>query len=140
MQFFSKLYLYIHFVIFQALDLKVTLIKLCEFLTYMQDILHYPIPNNNCVDNDQLQQDIILVMEMCLNQLLEKCEISFMISERVLIRSINKYFECTLLITKNQIFMKDQYDKTLSFIKTLKLKVLQMQRNSKLESLVYIPI
>jgi len=106
----------------------------------MQDILHYPIPNNNCVDNDQLQQDIILVMEMCLNQLLEKCEISFMISERVLIRSINKYFECTLLITKNQIFMKDQYDKTLSFIKTLKLKVLQMQRNSKLESLVYIPI
>lgn len=90
----------------------------------MKDILNYPIPNKNCVVGDELQQDIVLVMEKCLNQLLEKLgAVKFLVAQSLLGTSINKYLECTLLITGNQIFMKDQYEKIMRFDKMLKYQV-----------------
>lgn len=108
--------------------MEVTPNELCEIMTYMRDILHYPIPNRNCVVGDQLQQDIVLVMEKCLNQLLEKLNASRLITQSLLSSSINKYLECTLLITGNQIFMKHQYERTLSFAETLKHKIQRMPK------------
>lgn len=113
-----------------ALDLEVTPNELCEFMSYMRDILHYPIPNKNCVVGDQLQQDIVLVMEKLLNQLLEKLGmVRSLIAQSLLGMSINKYLECILLIIGNQTFMKQQIDKSLLFAETLKYKVQRMPRN-----------
>lgn len=111
------------------MDLEVTQNELCEFITYMMDILHYPIPNKNCVVGDKLQQDIVLVMEKCLNQLLEKINtVNIFVTQSLLGTSINKYLECCSLITKNQIFMKDQYDKTMIYSQTLKHKIHQISK------------
>ncbi|XP_060873301.1 protein Smaug homolog 2-like [Metopolophium dirhodum] len=113
-----------------VLDLEVTPNELCEFMSYMRDILHYPIPNKNCVVGDQLQQDIVLVMEKLLNQLLEKLgKIRSLVAQSLLGMSINKYLECTLLIFGNQTFMKHQIDKTLMFAETLKCRVHRIPRN-----------
>jgi len=99
-------------------------------MLYMRDILHYPIPNKNCVVGDQLQQDIVLVMEKLLNQLLEKLgKIRSLAAQSLLGMSINKYLECTLLIFGNQTFMKHQIDKTLMFAETLKCRVRRIPRN-----------
>jgi len=115
------------------LDLEVTPNELCEFITYMKDILNYPIPNKNCIVGNELQQDIVLVMEKCLNQLLEKLgAVKFLVAQSLLGTSINKYLECTLLITGNQMFMRDQYEKTLVFGKTLMYQVQQMPKVFKL--------
>lgn len=112
------------------MDLEVTQIELCEFLTYMIGILHYPIPNKNCIVGDKLQQDIVLVMEKCLNQLFEKIDIVNIVpTQSLLCTSINKYFECCVLITGNQIFMKDQYDKTMNYSQALKQKIRQMSKH-----------
>ncbi|CAI6368371.1 unnamed protein product [Macrosiphum euphorbiae] len=113
-----------------ALDLEVTPNELCEFMSYMQNILHYPIPNKNCVVGDQLQQEIVLVMEKLLNQLLEKLgKIRSLAAQSLLGMSINKYLECTLLILGNQTFMKQQIDKTSMFAETLKCRVHRIPRN-----------
>jgi len=112
------------------LDLDVTPNELCELMSYMRDILHYPIPNKNCVVGDQLQQDIVHVMEKLLNQLLEKLGLnSFLVAQSLLGMSINKYLECTLLIIGNQTFMKHQIEKTLMFADTLKYKVHRIPKN-----------
>jgi len=96
----------------------------------MRDILHYPIPNKNCVVGDQLQQDIILVMEKFLNQLIEKLIADrFLIPQSLLGTSINKYLECIVLITGNQIFMKDQYDRSMLFAETLKYTVKKIPKH-----------
>lgn len=96
----------------------------------MQDILHYPIPNKNCVVGDQIQQDIVFIMEKYLNHLLEKLDtIRFLIAQSLLGVCINKYLECSMLIRSNQIFMKEQIDKTLCYAETLKYKVQKMHRN-----------
>ncbi|CAI6360720.1 unnamed protein product [Macrosiphum euphorbiae] len=113
-----------------ALDLEVTPNELCEFMSYMRDILHYPIPNKNCVVGDQLQQDIVLVMEKLLNQLLEKLgKIRSLAAQSLLGMSINKYLECTLLILGNQTFMKQQIDQTSMFAETLRCRVHRIPRN-----------
>lgn len=112
------------------MDLEVTQNELCEFISYMLEILHYPIPNKNCIVGDKLQQDIVLVMEKCLNQLFEKLDTVMVLDPQSLLgTSINKYLECCLLITENQIFMKDQYDKTIIYSQTLKQKIRQMYKN-----------
>lgn len=104
--------------------------ELCEYTTYMRDILHYPIPNKNCVVGDQLQQDIACVLEKLLNQLLEKLgAIKFLVAQSITGTTINKFLECTLLITSNQVFMREQVDKSIIFAKMLKDKVRQMQKN-----------
>lgn len=104
--------------------------ELCEIITYMRDILHYPIPNKNCVVGDQIQEDIVLIMEKYLNQLLEKLSTTrILISQSLLGTSINKYLECSMLITGNQVFMKHQVERTLVFVETLKYKVNHMRRN-----------
>lgn len=96
----------------------------------MRDILHYPIPNKNCVVGDQLQQDIILIMEKSLNQLLEKLyETKYLIAHSLIGTSINKYLECTLLIIGNQIFMKHQIDRIVFFTEKLKNVVHKMPKN-----------
>lgn len=111
--------------------MEVTLKELCDLITYMRDILNYPIPNKNCVVGNQLQQDIVCVMEKLLNQLLEKLSVSTtFISESLLGTSINTFLECTLLITGNQVFTKQQVDQILIFAKMLKFKVHQIPRNS----------
>lgn len=114
----------------QALDLIVTPSELYEFIIYMRDILHYPIPNKNIIAGNQLQQNIVLVMEKCLNQLQKQLiTANSFADQRSLMPSVNKYLECTLLITKNQLFTKEQYEKTLYFSEILKHKVQQMQKN-----------
>lgn len=104
--------------------------ELCEYMTYMCDILHYPIPNKNCVVGDQLQQDIILIMEKSLNQILEHLyKTKFLVAQSLIGTSINKYIECTLLITNNQIFMKHQNDKIVFFGEKLKNVVHRIPKN-----------
>lgn len=96
----------------------------------MLDILHYPIPNKNCVVGDQLQQDIILIMEKSLNQIIEKLyDTNYLVANSLLGTSINKYLECTLLITSNQIFMKHQIDKIVLFTEKLKNVIYKMPKN-----------
>lgn len=96
----------------------------------MKDILHYPLPNKNIIAGSQLQQNIVLVMEKCLDQLQKQLNnANSYAAQRSLTPSVNKYLECTLLITKNQLFTKEQYEKTLYFSKILKCKVQQMQKN-----------
>lgn len=76
---------------------------------------------------DQLQQDIILVMRKLLYQILEELDgTRCFVAHSLLGTSINKYLECSILIKGNKTFMKDQVDKTLVFVKTLKNKVHQM--------------
>lgn len=96
----------------------------------MRDILHYPIPNKHCIVGDQIQEDIVTVMEKCLHHLLEKLKVTkTLISQSLLGTSINKFMECTMLITSNQIFMKNQFDRTQVLAETLKYKVNHMPRN-----------
>jgi hypothetical protein len=96
----------------------------------MRDILHYPIPNKNCVVGDQLQQDIVLIMEKALNQVLEKLAASrILISLSLLGTTINKYLECSLLIIGNQTFMRHQIEKTTLLAETLKFKVNNVKKN-----------
>lgn len=105
--------------------------ELCEFINYMFVILHYPMPNDNCVVGDELQQDIILVMEKFMNQLLEKLgAIEYFSAHSLLGASINKYLECALLIEGNQFFVKKQVEKTTNLAETLRYKVKQMSMNS----------
>lgn len=106
------------------MDLEVTQNELCEYLSYMQHILYYPIPNHNCVVGHQLQQDIATVMEKCLNQLLEKLNAAkFLVVHSLLGTSINKYLACTLLVAENQLFTQHQIDQIICCAKTLKSKV-----------------
>lgn len=115
---------------FQALNLEVNPRKLYEIISYMQDILHYPIPNKNCVVGDQLQQDIVFIMEKYFNRLLEKLNsIRFLVAQSLLGFCINKYLECLMLIKDNQIFMKEHVEKILCFAQTLKHKIKQKHRN-----------
>jgi len=69
-------------------------------------------------------------MEKCLKLLLEKLNATkYLTAYSLLGASINKYLECILLIFGNQIFMKEQIDKTVIFDRTLKHKVHQMRKN-----------
>lgn len=96
----------------------------------MRDILHYPIPNKNCIAGDQLQENIVIVMEKCLNHLIEKLRLTkILISQSLLGTSINRFIECTMLITSNQMFMKNQFDRTQVLAEMLKYKVNHMPRN-----------
>ena len=106
------------------MDLAVTPSELGEYITYVQDILIYPIPNKNCIIGDQLQQDIMLIMKKLLYQLLEKLSKNkkFFINS-LLGRSINKYLNCTSIISKNQAFTNDQVEETIMFAEMLKNKV-----------------
>lgn len=113
------------------MDLDVTDNELCEFINYMYVILHYPIPNKNCIIGDELQQDIILVMEKFMKQLLEKLGVIESFSAHSLLgASINKYLECALLIVGNQFFVKKQIEKTTNLAETIRFKVKQMSMNS----------
>lgn len=108
----------------------VTTSELYEFLVYMKDILHYPIPNKNIIAGTELQQNIMLVMEKCLDQLQKQLNnADSYTAQRSLTPPVNKYLECTLLITNNQLFTKEQYEKTLYFSEILKHKVQQLQKN-----------
>jgi len=96
----------------------------------MRDILHYPIPNKNCVVDDQLQQDIVLVMGKLLNQLLEKLSlIHYLVAQSLVGMSINKYLESIVLIIGNQTFTQLQIDTALMFAETLKYKVYRIPKN-----------
>lgn len=91
-------------------------------------MLHYPIPNKHCGVGVQLQQDIVLVMEKALYHLQRKLNASnSFASLRLLRSSVNGFLECTLLITKSHVFMKDQCEKILIFAETLKYSVQKKQ-------------
>lgn len=95
----------------------------------MEHILYFPIPNKNCTDGHQIQQGIVLVMEKLFYQLIAKLgTIKSGVANSLIGSSVNKYLECTILITKNQIFMRNQIEKTLYFARTLKYKVCFMNR------------
>lgn len=112
------------------MDLEVTPNEICESMSYMRDILHYPLPNKHCVAGHELQEDIILVMEKSLNLLLEKLDkTKELVAQSLLGTSINKYLECIVLIGSNQTFLKEQIDRTAIFDSTLKNKVYKMPRN-----------
>ncbi|XP_050537935.1 uncharacterized protein LOC126903641 [Daktulosphaira vitifoliae] len=113
-----------------AYDLDVSATEMSDHLLYMRDILHYPIPNKNCVVGEEIQEDIILVMEKMLNCLLETLRFTkTLISQSLTGTSINKYLECCLLISSNATFKGSQVEKINFFSKSLKTKVLQTQRN-----------
>lgn len=112
------------------MDVEITTMELCEFMTYMQDILHYPIPNRHCAVGDDVQRNIILVMEKSLNVLQRKIYKTKQLTAQSLLGfSIKKYLECTLLIGSNRVFMKDQIVKTLVFAHNLKEMAYKVPRN-----------
>lgn len=99
-------------------------------MTYMEDILHYPIPNKHCVVGHQLQDDIYNVMEKCLIVLLKKIdETEFIQALSFLGKSIKKYMECVILITGNQTFMRYHVEMMSVNGDILKDKVRKMHRD-----------
>jgi len=105
------------------MDLEVTPIKLCEYITYIQDILVCPIPNNYCITGDRIQKDIMIIMKKSLYQILDKLSENkrFLINS-LLGTSINKYLNCTSIISKNLAFTNDQVEETIIFAEMLKNK------------------
>jgi len=104
--------------------------NMSKYIKYMRIILHYPIPNKNCVIDDQLQKDIITVMDKYLNHLMKILDtVRFLSAESQLGNIINKYLECILLIKGNQTFKDHQIDLLSLFEDVLKNKVLRMQRD-----------
>lgn len=104
--------------------------QLNEFILTMRELLELPIPNKHCVDNVDLQDDLVLVMRKCLYQLLKELGATkFLVSASFLGTSINKYLECVAMIVSNQLFMKDQVDSTVLYAETLKEKVMTMPRD-----------
>lgn len=80
--------------------------------------------------DDQLQQDIVLIMEKSLIQLIEKLYITkYLVANSLLGTSVNKYLECTMLISANQIFMSHQISRIVFFSEKLKNVVHQMPKN-----------
>ncbi|XP_050419786.1 uncharacterized protein LOC126832834 [Adelges cooleyi] len=113
-----------------AFDLEVTSTELCEHLSYMRDILHYPVPNKNCVVGDELQRDIVHVMEKILHLLVVTLRAMKTLNGHSLAgTSINKYLECCMLISGNSTFMADQVEKITVFSKLLKNKVVNSRRD-----------
>ncbi|XP_060860226.1 uncharacterized protein LOC132937426 [Metopolophium dirhodum] len=113
-----------------ALDLDVDLDNMSKYMQYMRMILHYPIPNKNCVIDEQLQKDIITIMDKYLNQLMKILgTVGFLTAESQLGNIINKYLECILLINGNQTFKDHQIDLLCFFEDVLKNKVLHMRRD-----------
>lgn len=114
----------------QALDLDVDLDNMSKYMQYIRMILHYPIPNKNCVVDEQLQKDIITVMDKYLNHLMKILSTArFLSAESQLGNIINKYLECILLINGNQTFKDHQIDLLCIFEDVLKNKVLLMRRD-----------
>ncbi|XP_025193421.1 uncharacterized protein LOC112593272 [Melanaphis sacchari] len=106
------------------LDLEVTPNELWEYITCVHDILFSPIPNKNCMIDDKLQEDIILIMQKLLYQLYDKISGKgkyFIHSQFGM--SINKYLRCTFLISMNEAFTNNQVEKTIIFAEMLKNKV-----------------
>lgn len=104
--------------------------NMSKYIKYMRMILHYPIPNKNCVVDEQLQKDIITVMDKYLNHLMKILDtVRFLSAESQLGNVINKYLECILLINGNQTFKDHQIDLLSIFEDVLKNKVLRMQRD-----------
>lgn len=99
-------------------------------MTYMRNILHYPIPNKNCVVDEQLQRDIINIMDKYLNHLIKMLDkVRFLAANSKLGNIINKYLECILLINGNQTFINHHINLLCIFEEVLKNKVLNMHRD-----------
>lgn len=114
----------------QALDCKVDLDNMSKYITYMRKILHYPIPNKNCVINEQLQQDIIDIMDKYMNHLMKILDtVDFLAAKSKLGVIINKYLECISLINGNQTFTNHHINLLCIFEEVLKNKVLNMHRD-----------
>lgn len=87
----------------------------------MKDILHYPLPNMNCVVDDQLQQDIVLIVDKSLCQFIGKLGATrYPIANSLLGTAINNFFESIYLITTNKMFTKHQIDKVIFVAELLK--------------------
>lgn len=114
-----------NFIVLQVLDSEVTHNELYEIIIQIRNMLHYPIPNKHCAVGDELQQDIVLVMGKLFYHLQSKLNASYSLAGLNLVRSsVNRFLECTsLLITKNQMFYKEQFDQILIFDKNLKYNV-----------------
>ncbi|XP_025198147.1 uncharacterized protein LOC112596601 [Melanaphis sacchari] len=113
-----------------ALESNVNLDNMSKFITYMRKILHYPIPNKNCVIDEQLQQDIITVMDKFMDHLMKKLDtVEFLAAKSQLGVIINKYLECISLINGNQTFIDHHINLLYIFDDVLKNKVLNMHRD-----------
>eukprot|EP00102_Acyrthosiphon_pisum_P022631 XP_016659841.1 PREDICTED: uncharacterized protein LOC107883736 [Acyrthosiphon pisum] len=104
-----------------TLDLEVSQIDLFKHITFVQDILVCPIPNNDCINGGQIQQTIMLIMKKLLYELLDKLTEYFFYSS--LEKSINRYIKCTSMILKNSAFTNDQVEETIIFAELLKNKL-----------------
>ncbi|XP_026820265.1 uncharacterized protein LOC113558877 [Rhopalosiphum maidis] len=113
-----------------ALDSNVDLDDMSKFITYMRKILHYPIPNKNCVIDEQLQQDIITIIDKYMNHLMKILDtVEFLAAKSRLGIIINKYLECISLINGNQTFADHHINLLCIFEEVLKNKVLNMHRD-----------
>ncbi|XP_060845411.1 uncharacterized protein LOC132924993 [Rhopalosiphum padi] len=113
-----------------ALESNVDLDDMSKFITYMRKILHYPIPNKNCVIDEQLQQDIITIIDKYMNHLMKILDtVEFLAAKSRLGIIINKYLECISLINGNQTFTDHHINLLCIFEEVLKNKVLNMHRD-----------
>lgn len=75
----------------------------------MQMILHYPLPNKNCVIGLELTKDIVDIMHNILSELLKHLLATrFLTDQDLLVSLIMKSMMCTSLIKENQAFTQDQ--------------------------------
>lgn len=78
----------------------------------------------------QLQQDIVGIMEKSFNQLVKKLRTTKkLVTPSLLESSVNKFMKCILLITSNQMFMKNQNNRALILAEMLKYEVNCMPQN-----------
>jgi hypothetical protein len=99
--------------------------QLFNIITYMQDILQYPIPNRNCMTGEVLLNEIVIFMEYFILEInTQLFAIKFINPESVLVTIIKKYFECIFLILENQVFM-GKHIKKVKFLKKMLIDIVQ---------------
>lgn len=96
----------------------------------MRRLLECPIPNKHVMKGFNLQQDLVLVMRKCLYQLLKELGMTnFLIAQTHLGTAINKFLECSMLISTNQMFLRYHIESMAMYSDTLVLRVKTMRRN-----------
>lgn len=93
-------------------------------------ILHYPIPNKNCVIGSELKKDIVHIMHKVLSALLNHLlAIRFLTNQSLLVNLIMKSITCTTLIKDNQTFTQSQIEYVWIHTNLLKFRFNRMRED-----------
>lgn len=109
---------------FQADHSYIGLKEYLKHIDFMKNALVYPIPNKNCCDDFELQDDMLLVMSKLLDVLLDRLYVMrFIKIESDVGMTIQGYLDCSSLIINNDIFTKKHIDDMIELVKKLMEKL-----------------